>query len=111
MPQLGETVTEGTVTRWLKQVGDGVAVDDVLFEVSTEKVDTEVPRAHAGIMRAIYVQEGETVPIGTVLAVLADSADEEFGGGAARRWPGVGRAGAGRRSAPPVGRRTGPRPS
>jgi 2-oxoglutarate dehydrogenase E2 component (dihydrolipoamide succinyltransferase) len=76
MPQLGETVTEGTITRWLKQVGDGVAVDDVLFEVSTEKVDTEVPSAHAGIMRAIYVQEGETVPIGTVLAVLTDSADD-----------------------------------
>ena len=50
MPQLGETVTEGTITRWLKQVGDAVAVDDVLFEVSTDKVDTEVPSAHAGVL-------------------------------------------------------------
>jgi 2-oxoglutarate dehydrogenase E2 component (dihydrolipoamide succinyltransferase) len=80
MPQLGETVTEGTITRWLKQVGDDVAVDDVLFEVSTEKVDTEVPSAHAGIVRAIYVQEGETVPIGTLLAVLTDSPDEPLDG-------------------------------
>ena len=76
MPQLGETVTEGTIIRWHKQVGDEVAVDDVLFEVSTEKVDTEVPSAHAGVLRQILVPEGETVPIGTPLAVITDSADE-----------------------------------
>ena len=69
MPQLGETVTEGTITRWLKQVGDPVAVDDPLFEVSTDKVDTEVPSAYAGFLRAILVPEGDTVPIGTPLAV------------------------------------------
>ena len=78
MPQLGETVTEGTITRWLKQVGDAVAEDDVLFEVSTDKVDTEVPSAHAGVMRAIYVNEGDTVPIGTLLAVITETADESF---------------------------------
>ena len=76
MPQLGETVTEGTITRWHKQVGDAVAVDDVLFEVSTEKVDTEVPSAHAGFVRAVHVPEGDTVPVGTLLAVITDTADE-----------------------------------
>ena len=68
MPQLGETVTEGTIVRWLKQVGDAVAVDDPLFEVSTDKVDTEVPSAFAGYLRPILVAEGDTVPIGTPLA-------------------------------------------
>jgi len=76
MPQLGETVTEGTVTRWLKQVGDLVAEDDPLFEVSTDKVDTEVPSASAGYLRAVLVKEGDTVPIGTPLAVLTATADE-----------------------------------
>ena len=76
MPQLGETVTEGTIVRWLKQVGDAVAVDDPLFEVSTDKVDTEVPSAFAGYLRAILVAEGDTVPIGTPLAWLTDTADE-----------------------------------
>ncbi len=75
MPQLGETVTEGTITRWLKRPGDEIAVDDVLFEVSTDKVDTEVPSAHAGVLREILVPEGETVPIGTPLAVIGDDAD------------------------------------
>jgi 2-oxoglutarate dehydrogenase E2 component (dihydrolipoamide succinyltransferase) len=77
MPQLGETVTEGTITRWFKQPGDSVAVDDVLFEVSTDKVDTEVPSAHAGYLRVVRVAEGETVPVGTPLAVITDTADEE----------------------------------
>jgi pyruvate dehydrogenase E2 component (dihydrolipoyllysine-residue acetyltransferase) len=76
MPQLGETVTEGTIIRWHKQVGDEVAVDDVLFEVSTEKVDTEVPSAHAGVLRAVHVPEGDTVPVGTLLAVITQTADE-----------------------------------
>jgi pyruvate dehydrogenase E2 component (dihydrolipoamide acetyltransferase) len=76
MPQLGETVTEGTIVSWHKQVGDAVAVDDVLFEVSTEKVDTEVPSAHAGVLRVIHVAEGDTVPVGTLLAVITDTADE-----------------------------------
>ena len=84
MPQLGETVTEGTIVRWLKQVGDAVAVDDVLFEVSTDKVDTEVPSAYAGFLRRHLVAEGETVPIGTPLAVLTDTADEPFDDAPAR---------------------------
>jgi pyruvate dehydrogenase E2 component (dihydrolipoamide acetyltransferase) len=76
MPQLGETVTEGTITRWLKAVGDAVAEDEVLFEVSTDKVDTEVPSAHGGFLRAILVPEGDTVPIGTPLALLTATLDE-----------------------------------
>jgi 2-oxoglutarate dehydrogenase E2 component (dihydrolipoamide succinyltransferase) len=78
MPQLGETVTEGTIVRWLKQAGDTVAVDDVLFEVSTDKVDTEVPSAFAGFLREVYVHEGDTVPIGTLLAVITADADEQI---------------------------------
>jgi len=77
MPQLGETVTEGTIIRWLKQVGDPVAIDDVLYEVSTDKVDTEVPSAHAGVLRQILVPEGETVAIGTAIAVIADEGEED----------------------------------
>ncbi|MBA3280787.1 MAG: 2-oxo acid dehydrogenase subunit E2 [Acidimicrobiia bacterium] len=78
MPQLGETVTEGTITTWSKQVGDEVALDDALFEVSTEKVDTEVPSAVTGYLRAILVAEGDTVPIGTAVAVITATADEDL---------------------------------
>src|ERR1700722_3513986 len=72
MPQLGETVTEGTITRWLKQVGDSVAEDEVLFEVSTDKVDSEVPSPAAGVLSEILVAEGDTVDVGTRLAVISD---------------------------------------
>src|SRR5262245_43095237 len=68
MPQLGETVTEGTITKWYKQVGDTVAEDEVLFEVSTDKVDTEVPSPAGGVVTEILVPEGDTVDVGTVLA-------------------------------------------
>ena len=74
MPQLGETVTEGTITRWLKQVGDTVALDEPLFEVSTDKVDSEVPAAAAGVLTEILVPEGDTVEVGARLAVLGDAA-------------------------------------
>ena len=71
MPQLGETVTEGTITRWLKKLGDPVAEDEVLFEVSTDKVDSEVPSPAAGVLSEILVAEGDTVDVGTRLAVIA----------------------------------------
>ncbi len=74
MPQLGETVTEGTITRWAKQVGDPIAEDEVLFEVSTDKVDSEVPSPVAGVVAEILVAEGETVDVGTRLAVISDGA-------------------------------------
>ncbi|APU17028.1 MULTISPECIES: 2-oxoglutarate dehydrogenase, E2 component, dihydrolipoamide succinyltransferase [Actinoalloteichus] len=70
MPALGESVTEGTVTRWLKQVGDSIAVDEPLLEVSTDKVDTEIPSPVAGTLLEISVQEDETVEVGAQLAVV-----------------------------------------
>src|SRR5206468_12460573 len=74
MPQLGETVTEGTITRWLKQVGEHVEADEPLFEVSTDKVDSEVPAPVGGVLTEILVAEGETVEVGTRLAVVGDAA-------------------------------------
>ena len=73
LPQLGETVTEGTITRWFKKVGDSVALDEPLFEVSTDKVDTEVPSPVAGVLTEIRVPEGETVPVGAVIGVVGDA--------------------------------------
>ena len=73
MPQLGESVTEGTITKWFKQVGDHVAEDETLFEVSTDKVDSEVPSPASGYVAEIKVPEGETVDVGTLLEVLSDS--------------------------------------
>ena len=70
LPQLGETVTEGTITRWFKKVGDAVAADEPLFEVSTDKVDTEVPSPISGTLTEIRVKEGDTVAVGTVIAVV-----------------------------------------
>src|SRR5690554_4839385 len=78
MPALGESVTEGTVTRWLKQVGDTVEVDEPLLEVSTDKVDTEIPSPVAGTLLEILVQEDDTVEVGTELARIG-SADEAGG--------------------------------
>jgi 2-oxoglutarate dehydrogenase E2 component (dihydrolipoamide succinyltransferase) len=73
MPQLGETVTEGTITKWFKQVGDEIKEDEVLFEVSTDKVDSEVPSPVSGFVSEIRVPEGDTVDVGVVLAVIADA--------------------------------------
>jgi pyruvate dehydrogenase E2 component (dihydrolipoamide acetyltransferase) len=80
MPQLGESVTEGTVTRWLKKEGERVEADEPLLEVSTDKVDTEIPSPVSGILRGITVAEDETVAVGAELAVIDESAD---GAGAA----------------------------
>ena len=70
LPQLGETVTEGTITRWFKVVGDSIAVGEMLYEVSTDKVDSEVPSPMEGVITEIRVPEGETVDVGTVLAIV-----------------------------------------
>ena len=77
MPQLGESVTEGTVTRWLKKEGERVEVDEPLLEVSTDKVDTEIPSPASGILRGIAVDEDETVAVGAQLAVIEDSETSE----------------------------------
>jgi len=76
MPQLGETVADGTVTKWFKKVGDVVVKGEPLFEVSTDKVDTEIPSPTNGVLTAILVDEGVTVDVGTVLAVIGDGSDE-----------------------------------
>lgn len=73
LPQLGETVTEGTITKWFKKVGDAVALDEPLFEVSTDKVDTEVPSPIAGTLTEVRAKEGDTVPVGAVIAVVGDA--------------------------------------
>ena len=75
MPQLGETVTEGTITKWLKKVGDKIAIDEVLFEVSTDKVDSEVPSTATGYLTEIVAQEGDTVLVGATLARVSESLD------------------------------------
>jgi 2-oxoglutarate dehydrogenase E2 component (dihydrolipoamide succinyltransferase) len=75
MPALGESVTEGTVTRWLKQEGDTVELDEPLLEVSTDKVDTEIPSPAAGVLTKIIAQEDDTVEIGGELAVIGDAAE------------------------------------
>ncbi|MEV0397928.1 2-oxoglutarate dehydrogenase, E2 component, dihydrolipoamide succinyltransferase [Polymorphospora rubra] len=89
MPRLGESVTEGTVTRWLKQEGDRVEVDEPLLEVSTDKVDTEIPSPAAGVLSRIVVSEDETAEVGSELAVIAgeDEAGESGGGEPAAEQP------------------------
>jgi 2-oxoglutarate dehydrogenase E2 component (dihydrolipoamide succinyltransferase) len=77
LPALGESVTEGTVTRWLKKVGDRVEVDEPLLEVSTDKVDTEIPSPVAGVIEAILVQEDETVEVGTALVTIGDGSGSD----------------------------------
>ncbi|MBT1668012.1 dihydrolipoamide succinyltransferase, partial [Curtobacterium flaccumfaciens pv. flaccumfaciens] len=80
LPALGESVTEGTVTRWLKNVGDRVEVDEPLLEVSTDKVDTEIPSPIAGVVEEILVQEDETVEVGTALVKIGDGSGSSDGG-------------------------------
>ena len=74
MPQMGVSVSEGTITKWLKQVGDTIEADETLLEISTDKVDTEVPSPASGVVSEILVQEGETVDVGTVLARIGGEA-------------------------------------
>jgi pyruvate dehydrogenase E2 component (dihydrolipoamide acetyltransferase) len=76
MPQLGETVVEGTITKWLKKEGDTVETDELLVEISTDKVDSEVPSSASGTLQKILVQEGETVQVGTPLAVIGEAGEE-----------------------------------
>src|ERR1044072_4737612 len=69
MPQMGESIAEGTIVRWLKQIGDSVKRDEPLFEISTDKVDAEIPSPVSGVLSEIKVKEGETVPFNRVVAV------------------------------------------
>src|SRR5579871_3705782 len=74
MPQMGESITEGTITKWLKKVGDTVQRDEPIFEISTDKVDAEIPSPVAGVLSEIKVPEGSTVTINTVVAVIGGAA-------------------------------------
>lgn len=76
MPQMGESITEGTVSKWLKKLGERVEKDEAILEISTDKVDAEVPSPGAGVLLEIRTQEGETVEVGTVVAVIGDSTDD-----------------------------------
>src|SRR6266699_2227992 len=70
MPQMGESIAEGTLSKWLKKLGDEVKRDQPLFEISTDKVDAEIPAPAAGVLAEIKVQEGQTVPVQTLVAVI-----------------------------------------
>src|SRR5262249_14069517 len=74
MPQMGESIFEGTITKWLKKKGEQVERDEPLFEISTDKIDTEIPSPAAGVIQDILVKEGQTVQINTVVAVIGDGA-------------------------------------
>src|SRR5205823_12773898 len=73
MPQMGESIAEGTIVRWIKKVGDAVDRDEPLFEISTDKVDAEIPSPGAGVLAEIKVKEGETVPVNSVVAVIGEA--------------------------------------
>jgi len=87
MPQMGESIAEGTLSKWLKKLGDAVKRDEPLFEISTDKVDAEIPAPSAGTLVEIKVQEGQTVPVQTLVAVI------ETDKGGRRRRPGGSRRG------------------
>src|SRR5687768_13466614 len=75
MPQMGESIAEGTIVRWIKKVGDSVDRDEPLFEISTDKVDAEIPSPAAGVLTAIQVKEGETVPVNSVVATIGTAGE------------------------------------
>ena len=96
MPQLGESIFEGTITKWLKAIGDPVAIDEPLFEISTDKVDAEIPSPVAGVLAEIRFPEGATVEVNTVVAVIGEAGTKVAAPAAAAKSPA-------QRSAPPQG--------
>jgi pyruvate dehydrogenase E2 component (dihydrolipoamide acetyltransferase) len=83
MPQMGESIAEGTIVRWIKKVGDSVDRDEPLFEISTDKVDAEIPSPSAGVLTEIKVKEGETVPVNSIVAIIGAAGDKPAGGNGA----------------------------
>src|SRR5690349_22505299 len=83
MPQMGESIAEGTMSRWLKKVGDPVKRDEPIFEISTDKVDAEIPAPASGVLAEVLVTEGQTVPVQTVVARLETEKGAAIGGGSA----------------------------
>src|SRR6202521_4313866 len=103
MPQMGESIFEGTITKWLKKAGDRVERDEPLFEISTDKVDAEIPSPSAGVLKEIKITEGQTVPIQTVVAVI------DAGGAAAAASTSV--PAAAPASSPAAGKAAAPKPA
>src|SRR6202042_1095702 len=89
MPQMGESITEGTITKWLKKVGDTVQRDEPIFEISTDKVDAEIPSPVAGVLSEIKIPEGSTVQINTVVAVIGGAAGKATAPAPAKTAPAV----------------------
>ena len=87
MPQMGESIAEGTLTRWMKKIGDSVKRDEPLFEISTDKVDAEIPSPSAGVLLEILVPEGTTVPINTVVAKIGEAGEATATAPAAEAQP------------------------
>src|SRR5205814_1242794 len=77
MPQMGESIAEGTIVRWIKKVGEKVDRDEPLFEISTDKVDAEIPAPAAGVVTEIRHKEGETVPVNTVVAIIGQASERQ----------------------------------
>ncbi len=80
MPQMGESIAEGTIVRWIKKVGDPIDKDEPLFEISTDKVDAEIPSPGAGVVLEITVKEGETVPVNSVVARIGAKGEQPAAG-------------------------------
>ena len=106
MPQMGESIFEGTITKWLKKPGDKIERDEPLFEISTDKVDAEIPSPAAGVLKEIKVKEGQTVPIQTVVASI-----DATGSAAAAPAPAPAKAEAPKTAAPPAAKAEAPKPS
>src|SRR5262245_60084990 len=79
MPQMGESIAEGTIVRWIKKIGDPIDKDEPLFEISTDKVDAEIPSPGAGVLLVITVKEGETVPVNSVVARIGAAGEKTSG--------------------------------
>ena len=90
MPQMGESIFEGTITKWLKKPGETVQRDEPLFEISTDKVDAEIPSPAAGVLKEIKVADGATVQINTVVGVIEEDGTGSASAGAGSRPPGAG---------------------
>src|SRR5262245_64679037 len=108
MPQMGESIAEGTIVRWIKKVGDQVDRDEPLFEISTDKVDAEIPSPAAGRLSEIRVKEGETVPVNSVVAVIGGAGEAAA---APAEAPAPAAAPAAQPAAAPVKAREEPEPS
>ena len=91
MPQMGESIAEGTLSRWIKKVGEPVKRDEPIFEISTDKVDAEIPSPAAGVLSEIRVKEGETVAVNSVVAVIGSAAAQPAASGTQQASPDVAR--------------------